>query len=143
MARNEITVREWIANFVEGRYDAGDFKTQCEAGWYDWFCAETSLKNKTKKMGNIIKGITNDDILDNMYVFFKNNCPMEGRLYDQFKFCDIESGDVQFCISIDCDWYDSKYVVNGLGSWDRSIFECGNARELKAWFNSIGVEAQK
>jgi hypothetical protein len=140
---DEIKVRDWIDNFVDGRYDEPDFKTQCDAGWYDWFCSDKSLKNKTVKMGNIIKGITNEDILENMYVFFKNNCPMEGRLYDQFKFCDIKTGDVQFCISIDCDWYDSKYVVHGLGSWQEPLFTCGNARELKYWFNNLSIGIEK
>lgn len=141
---SEIKVRDWISNFVNGDYDEGDFKTQCDAGWYDWFCNDSSLRNKTKKMGNVIKGITNDNILDNMYVFFKNNCPMEGRLYDQFKFCNLdEEGEVQFCVSVDCDWYDSKYVVHGLGSWEIPLFECGHSRELKAWFNNLEVKPVK
>jgi hypothetical protein len=29
-----------------------------------------------------------------VYVFFKNNCPMNGPLYDSLSICDRESGDV-------------------------------------------------
>jgi hypothetical protein len=137
MANREITVRQWIENFQNGMYDAGDFKTQCDAGWYDWFCKESSLARKTQKMGKAIARVTNEKILDNMYVFFKNNCPFDHPLYDQFKFCDLETGDVEYCISIDCGWYESKYVVHGQGSWENPIFECDSVYDLRDYFNKL------
>ena len=33
------------------------------------------------------------------YTFFKNNCPMQGPLYDDFRICDIETGDVVYTVS--------------------------------------------
>ena len=33
-----------------------------------------------------------------MYVFFKNNSPCFGKLYDDFRFCDMETGDVIYTI---------------------------------------------
>jgi hypothetical protein len=33
-----------------------------------------------------------------MYVFFKNNSPVNGSLYDDFRICDMESGNVLFTI---------------------------------------------
>lgn len=81
-----ITVREWIDKFNHGKFDNEDFKTQCAAGWYDWFCSTKSLAKKLKKMGNIIKDIKNDYILDNFRVWFKNNCPCSYPLYDDFRF---------------------------------------------------------
>lgn len=81
-----ITVREWIDKFNHGEFDNEDFKTQCAAGWYDWFCSTKSLAKKLKKMGNIIKDIKNDYILDNFRVWFKNNCPCSYPLYDDFRF---------------------------------------------------------
>ena len=41
-----ITVREWIDKFNHGEFDNEDFKTQCAAGWYDWFCSTKSLAKK-------------------------------------------------------------------------------------------------
>ena len=50
-------LNQWIKAFNEGKFDSKDTKVQIEAGWYDWFCKDTSLANKTMKMGNIIKQI--------------------------------------------------------------------------------------
>lgn len=46
-----ITVREWIDKFNHGKFDNEDFKTQCAAGWYDWFCSTKTLAKKLKKNG--------------------------------------------------------------------------------------------
>ena len=81
-----ITVREWIEKFNHGEFDNEDFETQRAAGWYDWFCSTKTLAKKLKKMGNIIKDIKNDYILDNFRVWFKNNCPCSYPLYDDFRF---------------------------------------------------------
>lgn len=52
--RKEISIREWVVRFNDGKYESSDVKTQIEAGWYDWFCKDSSLANKTKRMGIII-----------------------------------------------------------------------------------------
>lgn len=57
-------VRDWIENFNNGNYESKDFETQVEAGWYDWFCSINALPGRLKKMGNIIKDIKNDYLLD-------------------------------------------------------------------------------
>jgi len=54
----QIKLSEWIQRFNASEFDKPDTKTQIEAGWFDWFCRDSSLVNKTKKMGNIIKQIT-------------------------------------------------------------------------------------
>lgn len=81
---NKITIRQWVENFNKGFYLSPDFTTQTSAGWYDWFCKDTSLAAKTRKIGAVLTKITNPFILDNYYVWFKNNCPI-GPLYDDFR----------------------------------------------------------
>ena len=50
-----ITVREWIDKFNHGKFDNEDFKTQCAAGWYDWFCSTKSLAKKLKKWETLLR----------------------------------------------------------------------------------------
>ena len=87
-----ITVREWIEKFNNGEFDSKDIKTQCVAGWIDWHCAEEELPGRLKAMGNIIKNIKDDYILDNFKVDFKNNCPVYSPLFDYFRFTPIKKG---------------------------------------------------
>jgi len=70
--------------------------------FYDWFCRNSSLKNKAHRLFSNLKTFLKNrpDIdLTKHYVFFKNNCPMVGRLYDDFRICDIESGDVVYTVT--------------------------------------------
>lgn len=140
---NRISVTEWIDKFLNGKFDSKDVKTQITAGWYDWFCKDSSLANKTKRMGNIIKQInTGGKVnLQNWYVWFKNNCPLNGPLYDDFRFSDLDTGDVQMTIQINCCWNEHIYCVygrtpDGETHWDESMFECDTRKELIEWFNS-------
>ena len=151
--KDRIPANEWINNFLSGKYDPkkydpkasfkDDVKTQIEAGWYDWFCKDSSLANKTKKMGNIIKGIKAGGKvnLKDWYIWFKNNCPLNGPLYDDFRFADLETGDVQFTVQINCCWNKHRYAVygrtpDGEGHWDEPLFESDSLKELKDWFNT-------
>ena len=133
----------WIDEFMEGNFDDADVKTQILAGWYDWFCKDSSLATKTKKMGNIIKQVKRGGKVDleNWYVWFKNNCPLNGPLYDDFRFADIETGNVMFTIQINCCWNKSRYTVYGRTSdgqfhSDEPLFETDSSRELVKWLNS-------
>lgn len=145
--KKEINVREWQKEFEAGWYDASDRLTQIMAGWYDWFCKTTSLRNKTYKMGRIIKQVKDGGKvdLDNWYVWFKNNCPMSGGLYDDFRFADMATGDIRFTIRIDCCWNETKYAVYGRkplpnGEWEehfeKPMFVCNKSRDLIKWLNT-------
>lgn len=133
-----ISIKEWQKAFNSGKYSSYDRNIQIEAGWYDWFCRDSSLRNKTYKMGNIIKDIKAGGKVDleNNYVFFKNNCPFTGPLYDDFRICDMKTGEVIFTIQIDCFRYNSKYAVFGLDSWDEPLFEAKNKKELLNYLNN-------
>ena len=56
-------------------------------GFFDWFCKDTSLKLKAKEFVPKLKFLLKLGILDgdNCYVWFKNNAPVDGQLYDDFR----------------------------------------------------------
>lgn len=138
-----INVLAWIDRFNNGDFDKEDVKIQIEAGWYDWFCKDSSLLRKTQRMGKIIAKLNQGGKVDlaNCYVWFKNNCPLNGPLYDDFRFADLETGEVQFTIQLDCCWNNHKYVVWGRRekgkefNHDKPLFETDSVKELVEWFN--------
>ena len=128
----------WIKAFNEGKFDSKDTKVQIEAGWYDWFCKNTSLTNKTKKMGNIIKQIEPGGKVDleTSYVWFKNNCPLNGPLYDDFRITDIETNNTLILVQIDCVWNDTKYTVyERLDGFDKPVLKTNLSRDLVKWLS--------
>ena len=134
----EINVKQWQENFGKGKYALPDFHTQCEAGWYDWFCNDSSLASKTKTMGKIISKITNPYILEKCYVWFKNCCPMCHPLYDTFRFSDLEKSNVQFTICLNDKREKCKYVVYGVANdFETPLFQCNDARVLVRYFNEL------
>lgn len=106
--------------------------------WYDWFCSEKSLENRVNKLLKKLDSISESTKFDSdkTYVFFKNNCPIDGKLYDDFRICDIETGDVIYTI-IPASGHS---IHNGIGqvfgrenNFEKPIFE-GSWKEIKNWF---------
>lgn len=136
----QISLRAWIDKFKLGLYDENNRKTQINAGWYDWFCRDTSLANKTKKMGQVVKQIKDGDKinLDKNYVWFKNNCPMRGPLYDDFRIADLETGDVLFTVQFNSPWEDFNYTVYGrFNDFQKPLFKTNSSKELVKWLNMV------
>ena len=77
-------------------FDNDQWENTCY-NFYAWFCKDSSLKTKAKglfpKAKKLAEALNID--LDTHYVFFKNNCPAYGKLYDSFSFVEISSGDVK------------------------------------------------
>jgi hypothetical protein len=94
----QATLRQQLEAFSNGQIMESDGRIDSGCyNFYDWFCKDTSLENKAKRLFGNLKTFVkrNPQIdLDKHYVFFKNNCTGGGRLYDDFRICDIESGDV-------------------------------------------------
>jgi len=89
---SEISIRQWIKNYNAGMYKDKSTEVQIEAGWYDWFCKDQALSNKTKRLAGKLKKIIGSPRfdVDKTYVFFKNNCPCDGKLYDDFRICEMD-----------------------------------------------------
>lgn len=64
--------------------------------FYDWFCSDKSLESRASKLKGSAKKLVAKLGLnpDKVYVFFKNNCPATGPLYDSLSICDMEQGNV-------------------------------------------------
>lgn len=109
---DRISLRQWQKNFLDGKYDSFSRKVQIEAGWFDWFCEDETLLNKTKTLAKILLKIQDDFILDNFYINFKNCCPMNGPLYNRIILRDLNK-ERDFCLGIDVD---SPYVRKNYSS---------------------------
>jgi len=66
-------------------------------GFYDWFCSDQSLKRRALGFVPKLKFLVDEGILDGnkLYVWFKNNCPMYGSLYDDMRISTLD-GDEDF-----------------------------------------------
>jgi hypothetical protein len=97
----EISVRQFIQNYEKGKYDDPSVDTMIDAGWYDWFCEDCELKPWLDAMFPKVKQISQSPKIDidKMFIFFKNNSPSQGDLYDNFRFCEIGTGDVVYTVT--------------------------------------------
>ena len=137
------SIRNFIVSFKNGNYNKKDTMTQIEAGWFDWFCDDSELQNKTNIIGSLICNINESGKidLDNWYVWFKNICPLTGSLYDEICFSNIETGDIILVIQIDCKWNKKKFAVLGRGQEkiffpNKPLYETNSSNELVSWLNA-------
>lgn len=128
-------------------FEAGKIPELTEELWYDWFCNDSSLPNKTVILLKKLKQISESKKFDNekCYVFFKNNCPLQGSLYDDFRICDIETGDVIYTICPTTGYDHIKKLVkekklSGTGQiwgkdnkFEKTLID-GDWKEIKNWF---------
>ena len=94
-----------FAEVIEA-YDSGIFDKTLDLGeledlgWFDWFCKDSSLQRKGKTLIQRAKKLAKGGRIDPSKVSFlmKNNCPVEGSLYDDFRFVDVETEKVMYTI---------------------------------------------
>ena len=132
---SNMNINTFATRFLAGEFYFSDVKTQCEAGWYDWFCRDTSLANKTRSLGKKVLQLMSSDKIDNEnnYVFFKNNCPMKGPLYDDFRICDMETGDVIYTVVPRSGHTGVAEIWGRENNFDGPVVS-GTWRDVKAFF---------
>lgn len=141
--RKNISVRQWQELYRLGAFGTKDKAVQIEAGWYDWFCRDAVLAGRLKKIAPVVMGITNPFILDSYYVWFKNNCPVNGPLYDDVRFEPLagERDGKYFLVTLDCPHEDSKWVLyTEWYGFEEPEFQCGNVRDMIRYVNGLGPE---
>ena len=108
-----LSVRQWQDLFRSGAFQDRSRETQIRAGWYDWFCSDTALAGRLQRIGRVVMGITEPAILDNYYVWFKNNGPLDGPLYDDVRFEPLAGGRCgrYFVVSQDCSYEKQKWTL--------------------------------
>ena len=98
MSRSELS----IAKVVELRKNHELTDEMVRDFWYDWFCKDSSLVRKgntlLQRLSKIVKVNNGKFDPEKTYTFFKNNCPCCGSLYDDFRICDMETGEVIWTI---------------------------------------------
>tara|TARA_B100000424_G_scaffold134724_1_gene102259 strand:- start:180 stop:647 length:468 start_codon:yes stop_codon:yes gene_type:complete len=84
-----ITINEFLADPV------GTTENDC-FGFFDWFCTDRGLKSRMLKLKGRIAYLVKMGVVDGdkNYVILKNNCPMDGELYDDFRVIDIETDEM-------------------------------------------------
>lgn len=131
--RQELTINQLIELFNH-RPDELDVKDL----WYDWFCKETSLINKGVSLIKKLKAISKSNKFDNekTYIFFKNNCPCVGNLYDDFRICDIETQDVIYTVIPKSGFKkdNGEAQVWGKENDFKEPIISGTWKEIKNWF---------
>lgn len=134
----EQPISQFIKNFKAGKYDSPSIQAQVEAGWYDWFCKDSSLKNKTQLLGKKVIQISKSKKVDvdKNYVFFKNNCPVNGSLYDDFRICSMEEGEVIYTIVPRSGHkrYNNRAEVWGRENDFKEPLITGTWKDVKAFF---------
>ena len=94
----QANIKQQLEAYANGQFleSDGSVDTGCYL-FYDWFCKDTSLERKAHRLfSNLKTFLKHHPEIDQTkhYVWFKNNCPMGGPLYDDFRISDMETQDV-------------------------------------------------
>lgn len=104
--------------------------------WYDWFCTDRQLVTRGKSLWSKVKSIMASNKFDptQTYIFFKNNSPCSGPLYDDFRICDVATGDLLFTVVPNDPRRGTGEVWGRSPSGEFGKLFTGDWKEIKAWF---------
>ena len=95
-------------------------------------------------------GVTNPFILDNFYIWFKNNAQVAGPLYDDVRFEPIsgERDGKYFLVTLDYTAVRAKWALfserYGIGDLETlPEFVCDNVRDMIRYVNKLGAELEQ
>ena len=102
-AKEQTNLLQQLEAFKAGNIleSDGSVNTRCY-NFFDWFCKDSSLERKARRLFSSVKSFVkhNPEIdLTKHYVFFTNNCPMRGPLYDEFRIVNIEQDEVVWSVT--------------------------------------------
>ena len=145
MSKERFSVREWQERFRAGEFNEKDVGAQMNAGWYDWFCRDSALAGRLQRIAPVVMGITEPAILDNYSVCFKNNCPLNGPLYDDVRFEPLEGerDGRYFLVALDSPHEEPghKWALTAeRNGFEEAEFGCGSVREMCAYINGAARE---
>jgi len=129
---NRINLKQQLEAFNQGIIlDSEGGENECY-NFYDWFCKDKALKGKATKLYKQVKRwvkFRNTDT-EKVYVFFKNNCPVNGPLYDDFRICDLETGDVIWNVTAKNGHSGQAEVWGRLNNFQEAIAVGKNLNEI-------------
>lgn len=146
--REKSSLRTWQKRYRDGDFSSTDVEIQIEAGWYDWFCDDKTLKRKTDIFAKSILMLTDSKRinLDSMHVWFNGNCPFDFPIYDDFRISDKETGKVLYAISRHDPFNEEKclwsvyaicenLVIGKEGYPTHKCYSFKTTKQLVKWFN--------
>ena len=120
----EVFKQRGVVIDSEGSYSCSNF--------YDWFCKESSLEKKSVRLMKQVESFVDQFEVDveKHYVFFKNNCPMVGPLYDDFRVVNIESGDVIWTVIPKCGHSGKAEIWGRVNEFKEPVYEADTLTKL-------------
>ena len=118
----KVNLAAQLNAFASGQIMDSDGTIGSCFNFFDWFCKDASLERKANKLFPQVKKFiaANPDIdILSTYVFFKNNCPVHGPLYDDFRICN--ENEVLFTVIPKCS-HSGKAEIWGKN--ESGKFEC-------------------
>ena len=146
MTKDEISVRQWQEQYQAGAFSARDTDTQYTAGWESWVCQDYALADRLKKIAPVVMGITDPYILDNCYVWFRNNGTDSLLSYDDVRFEPLvgERNGKYFLVILDSPYERFKWT---LYTERRGFFipeyRCAKVSDMSQYINAIAHELER